>query len=212
MNFTQAYWFAKQGYSIKRSSYPQEYTCRMLEFVHLNVEDYAATDWIVTDPKANSPTEIVEIKYKRIWNDGWFESQSPYHAHVDDRGFDLYCVAKEEARDDEGNIIPNTWRYHTGLAFQFPDGIDAEFRARSSVYKTGLILSNGLGTIDHGYRGEVQGVFYDVLKMPSKHYKVGERFAQLVIPGIDPRFIEFIQVDKLTETDRGAGGYGSSGK
>lgn len=212
MNFTQAYWFAKQGYSIKRSSYPQEFTCRMLEFVHLSVEDYAATDWIVTDPKANPPTDVIEIKFKRIWKDGWFEPMSPYHAHVDDRGFDLYCAAKEEARDEEGNIIPNTWRYHSGLAFQFPDGIDAEFRARSSVYKTGLMLSNGVGTIDHGYRGEVQAVFYDVLKTPSQHYKLGERFGQLVIPGVDPRCIEFIQVDEIEKTDRGEGGYGSSGK
>ena len=135
-----------------------------------------------------------------------------FHAHNDDRGFDLVCVAKEPAKDDEGNEIPNVWRYHSGLAFQFPDGLDAEFRARSSVYKTGLMLSNGVGTIDHGYRGEVQGVFYDILKQPQRHYKPGDRFGQLIIPGIDPRFIEFIQVDELTETDRGAGGYGSSGK
>jgi dUTPase len=92
---------------------------------------------------------MLEIHYKKIKKDGWIEPVAPFHAHNDDRGFDLVCVAKEPAKDDEGNEIPNVWRYHSGLAFQFPDGLDAEFRARSSVYKTGLILSNGVGTINY---------------------------------------------------------------
>lgn len=224
MNFSQVFWFAKQGYSIKRESSEAEYAyheiwknlyqtnAKQFFCYNLMAQDYAADDWIVVGKKIIEPKNMVEIAFKKIQKDGWIEPSSPYHAHDTDKGFDLFCVAKEEARDEEGNIIPNTWRYHTGLAFQFPEGVDAEFRARSSIYKTGLILSNGIGTIDHDYRGEVQGVFYDILKMPSKHYEVGDRFAQLVIPQVDPRFIEFIQIDELTETERGEGGYGSSGK
>lgn len=224
MKFSQVFWFAKQGYTIRRESSEAEYAYNEIwqnlyqinakQFYNyiLQPNDYAAEDWIVVGNKVVEPRNMIEIYYKKIQKDEWAEPAAPFHAHDDDRGFDLTCVAKEPAKDDEGNEIPNVWRYHSGLVFQFPEGLDAEFRARSSVYKTGLMLSNGVGTIDHGYRGEVQGVFYDILKQPLRHYKPGDRFGQLIIPGIDPRFIEFIQVDELTETDRGAGGYGSSGK
>lgn len=147
----------------------------------------------------------LEIKFKKIRQDGWLEPQTPYHAHKTDRGFDLVAVAVEQV----ANYI---WRYHSGLAFQFPKGVDAELRARSSIWKTGLVLSNGIGTIDNGYTGEVQGVFYELILDTKTKYRPGDRFAQLVIPSIDPAKIEFMEVDNLHKTERGDGGYGSTGK
>lgn len=151
----------------------------------------------------------VVIPFMKIRNLGWMEPKTPFHGHEDDRGFDLVCVHYEK-------VSEYVWRYHSGLAFAFPDGIDAEVRARSSIYKTGMILSNGIGTIDHGYTGEVQAVFYEIIPaqldgQESKRYRSGDRFCQLVIPGIDPRRIVFEEVQELPKTSRGAGGYGSTG-
>lgn len=154
--------------------------------------------------------KIFFMKEKRL---NWLIPQAPFHAHEDDRGFDLFCVGREEAKDELGNIIPRTWRYYSGLHFQFPEGIDAELRMRSSIFKTGLFLSNGIGTIDHGYRGEVNGVFYQFLEDSSRIYKPGDRFAQIVIPGVNPRDIEFIEISEFRdETTRGSGGFGSTGR
>jgi deoxyuridine 5'-triphosphate nucleotidohydrolase len=136
----------------------------------------------------------------------WIMPQKPFHAHEDDRGFDLTCVGIEE-------ISPKIWRIYSGLHFQFPDGIDAELRMRSSVYKHRMFLSDGIGTIDHGYRGEVNGVFYLFGDDSSRIYKPTDRFAQLVIPGVNPKEIEFVEVFGFTdETERGSKGFGSTGR
>lgn len=85
--------------------------------------------------------------------------------------------------------------------------IDA--RPRSSVWKTGMVLSNCEGTIDENYTGEVSAVFYHVMpNMPR--YKVGDRVCQIKLGFSYP--MDFVEVDKLSETDRAEGGYGSSGK
>lgn len=143
----------------------------------------------------------VVIRYKKLSE----KAQAPWHAHEDDRGFDLFATSK---------VYENgVFKFGCGLAFEFPEGIDAELRARSSVYKTGLILSNGVGTIDHGYRGEVMAVFYSApVVIPVSDYNIGDRFAQIVIPGVDPRNVIFEEVEELSNTARGEGGYGSTGK
>lgn len=83
-------------------------------------------------------------------------------------------------------------------------------RPRSSVWKTGMVLSNCIGTIDEGYTGEISAVFYHV--MPNmERYHVGDRIAQLHFDRTD-KYLDFIEVDELDETERGDGGYGSTGK
>lgn len=147
----------------------------------------------------------ITIHFMKERKTGWMEPQAPFHAHEDDRGFDLFCVAREI-------LEPRIWRYYTGLHFKFPEGIDAELRMRSSVYKYHMFLSDGIGTIDHGYRGEVNGVFYQLDEDITRIYKPGDRFAQLVIPGVNPKDIEFIEVDAFDDTTlRGSGGFGSTG-
>lgn len=139
------------------------------------------------------------------------EAQVPTKAHGDDYCYDCYAVSEEE-------IAPNVWKYGLGFAVQperylnpFDDmtSVAIKVRARSSVYKTGMILSNCEGVVDEGYRGEISAVFYHVMpNMPR--YKVGDKICQLNLELTET--IEFILADKLTETERGEGGYGSTGR
>ena len=87
--------------------------------------------------------------------------------------------------------------------------LSIDFRPRSSIWKTGLILSNCEGTIDELYRGEVLAYFYEVIPGKEK-YKVGDRIGQIKLGFTLP--IEFEEVDELSETERGIGGFGSTGK
>ena len=87
--------------------------------------------------------------------------------------------------------------------------LSIDFRPRSSVWRTGMVLSNCEGTIDEAYTGEISAVFYHVLPdMPR--YRVGDRIGQIKIGLTLP--IEFEEVEELDDTDRGTGGYGSSGR
>ena len=84
-----------------------------------------------------------------------------------------------------------------------------DLRPRSSIWKTGMVLSNAVGTIDELYRGEVSAVFYHVFPdMPR--YRVGDRIGQIKLGITLP--LEFEKVDELGRTLRGDGGYGSTGK
>lgn len=87
--------------------------------------------------------------------------------------------------------------------------LSIDIRPRSSVWKTGMVLSNCEGTVDEGYTNEISAVFYHVLpNMPR--YKVGDKVVQAKIGFTYP--IEFEEVEEFEETERGLRGYGSSGK
>ena len=129
--------------------------------------------------------------------------------HNNDFCYDCVAVSCEE-------IAPNVYRYGLGLAFEIirEDGkseiiTDIDGRPRSSVWKTGMILSNCVGTIDEPYRGEVAAIFYHVLPDMPK-YEVGDRVIQICLNKTEK--IEFEEVDELAETVRGTGGFGSTGK
>lgn len=86
-----------------------------------------------------------------------------------------------------------------------------DLRPRSSVHKTEMVLANSCGVLDRNYRGEVKAFFYKVGKH-VKPYEVGDRILQLIITNADPEEVEFVEVDDLEETNRGIGGFGSTGK
>ena len=158
--------------------------------------------------KINQKT--MKVKFKRLHKDAVIPSKKI----EDDFCFDLTAVTEEE-------IAPNVWRYGFGFALQIVNNMRIEpikeycslcfsIRPRSSVWKTGMILSNCIGTIDEGYTGEISAVFYHV--MPNmERYHVGDRIAQLHFDK-PTKFLDFIEVNKLDETERGNGGYGSTGK
>ena len=133
-----------------------------------------------------------------------------------DRDFCFDCVAVSKEYIGENRV-----KYGLGFAVQFdPDDptyksmeddfiFSFDFRPRSSIHKTGLILANSLITGDELYTGEYQVVFYRFDKsMPE--YNIGDRICQMKI-GITPK-IRFTKTFNLKETDRGAGGFGSTGR
>lgn len=97
--------------------------------------------------------------------------------------------------------------YGFGIAVEIPEGFVGLVFPRSSIRKTDLILSNSVGVIDSGYRGELQATFK---KGGLNKYEVGDRGAQIMI--IPYPEIEFEETDELSNTERGEGGFGSTGK
>lgn len=147
---------------------------------------------------------MVTIKVKRLHPD----ARIPERATEGSAGFDLYAVSNPTFRRRDGIYVLT---YDSGLALEIPREVGwADLRPRSSVFRTGLVLSNGCGVIDSDYRGPVKAVFYTFGATPSSRYKAGDRFAQLIFPTHDD--IEFVEVDELSPTKRGSGGYGSTGR
>lgn len=147
----------------------------------------------------------MELKIKRTYENAVL----PKKAYDKDFCYDLVAVTEEE-------IAPDVWKYGFGLAFQIVRdtkdsslNLSIDIRPRSSVWETGMVLSNSVGTIDEGYTNEISAVFYHVNKNLPR-YKVGDRIAQMKIGATFP--IDFIEVEELDETERGLRGYGSSGK
>ena len=140
----------------------------------------------------------------------------PTYAKNGDAGMDL--VATSIISD-----TPEQITYDIGLGLEIPEGFVGLVFPRSSIRKTGLQLSNSVGVIDSGYRGELQATFnkvfgsermYDEIKVKeiqsNEYYKVGDRIAQIMIIPYPP--IEFVEVEELSNTERGEGGFGSTGK
>ena len=133
-------------------------------------------------------------------------AKMPERSHEDDAGADVFADSKRLMDPDN-----DVFSYGTGLALAIPKGYWMDLRARSSIYKTGLQLANGVGTIDAGYRGEVRAIFYT--NHHKKPYEVGDKIAQLVLmPNVSPMDVRFVEVDELPmDNDRG-GGFGSTGR
>ena len=138
----------------------------------------------------------MKVKIKKLHPDAII----PKYAKLGDAGLDLTAV--DVAADG------NTLTYKTGLAVEIPPWHVGLLFPRSSVYKTGQSLTNCVGVIDSGYRGEIMMKF--TLSPYAKEYDIGDRVGQLLIMPY-PR-IDFVEVDELTATERGEGGYGSTGK
>jgi dUTP pyrophosphatase len=140
----------------------------------------------------------------------------PSYAKDGDAGMDV--IATSIISD-----TPTQITYGLGIALEIPYGFVGLVFPRSSIRKTGLQLSNSVGVIDSGYRGELQATFnklfggeamYDEMKVkeiqPNDFYKVGDRVAQIMIIPHPP--IEFEEANELSDTERGEGGFGSTGK
>ena len=129
----------------------------------------------------------------------------PSYAKDGDAGMDL--VATSIISENDTQIT-----YGIGLALEIPNGFVGLIFPRSSVRKTRLMLSNCVGVVDSGYRGELQATFNKINQnsIAENDYKVGDRVAQIMIIPHPP--IEFKEVNDLSETERGEGGFGSTGK
>jgi dUTP pyrophosphatase len=157
----------------------------------------------------------MEVKIKKLNP----KAVIPSYAKSGDAGMDLLATS----------IIsdtPEQITYGMGIALEIPEGFVGLIFPRSSVRKTGLDLSNAVGVVDSGYRGELQATFnkvfggegiYDEVKTQDWHeknandwYRVGDRIAQIMIIPYPP--IEFVEADELSDSERGNGGFGSTGK
>ena len=147
---------------------------------------------------------MVEIKYVQ---DEW--AQDPLKTYEQDAGWDVTAIDRKVEKRNGLLVIT----YNIGLRFEIPTGYFMDIRPRSSICKTGMWLSNGVGTIDATYRGPVSMVFYKLGNdLDGTEYQIGDRIGQLVFPQIPIDEIKLVKVEELSTTERGEGGYGSTGK
>ena len=142
------------------------------------------------------------VKFKRLSE----KAVLPTRAHKGDAGVDLTCTGIDPVLNEAKQII---YVYHTDLAVEIPEGYVGLIFPRSSIYKKSLRQSNSVGVIDSGYRGEILVTFSPTTDVVPAIYQVGERFAQLVIVPCFDYDVE--ESEELSETDRGEGGFGSTG-
>lgn len=153
----------------------------------------------------------MKIKIKKLRADAVI----PTKAHTSDAGFDLTAVSSKV--DECGALV-----YGTGIAMEIPEGYVGLVFPRSSIARKDIVLSNCVGVIDSGYRGEIMAKYKPVgfftqyncsraIEIPYEGtiYGIGERIAQIIIIPIPD--IEIEVADELSDSDRGVGGYGSTG-
>jgi dUTP pyrophosphatase len=128
----------------------------------------------------------------------------PKKAHSDDAAWDLRSRVDIQLPVGESTLVP------TGLFLELPTGFEAQVRPRSGLaLKHSLMLTNSPGTIDAGYRGEVGVIMYNAGKAPFPINR-GDRIAQMVIAKLPE--VEFVEAATLSSSERGEGGFGSTGK
>ncbi len=145
----------------------------------------------------------MKVKIKKLHPDAVL----PKFGKPGDAGADLTAVSVDYD-GYTGNMV-----YKTGIAIEIPEGYVGLIFPRSSIYKTPLRLSNSVGVIDSGYRGEIEFKFTNTFPTSANHqiitYLPGDRIGQLIIipyPSIDYEWSE-----DLSESVRGIGGFGSTG-
>jgi dUTP pyrophosphatase len=150
-------------------------------------------------PNDSDLTFNVNVKVKKLVP----EAVIPTYSKIGDAGMDLTIT-----REIENTSFSVTYGF--GIALEIPQNYVGLVFPRSSVRNQELILSNCVGVIDSGYRGELQATFKKTNGLDSLKYKVGERGAQIIILPYPQVFMT--EVPELSESDRGEGGFGSTGK
>lgn len=158
----------------------------------------------------------MKVKFKKLHEDAVL----PSYAKPGDAGLDITAVSDGLATTSEKDV--NEWyyvEYKTGLAVEIPHNYVGLLFPRSSISKSALILANAVGVCDSSYRGEICLRFKvdgGILSQASNTggtpavYKKGDKIGQMIIvpyPAIEPEF-----ADDLSDTERGTGGFGSTGK
>jgi dUTP pyrophosphatase len=142
----------------------------------------------------------VTVRVKRLDID----AVVPEAARNGDAAFDICSIVDYELKPGERHAVP------TGIAIEIPEGYEGQMRPRSGLAaKEGVTVLNTPGTIDSGYRGEVKTIMINLGDKPFKITK-GMRISQLAIRPVPE--VRFIEVEKLSDTERGEGGFGSTGR
>ena len=141
----------------------------------------------------------IKIKIKKLVT----EAVIPSFAHAGDACMDLTAISKNFVEESGFGYI----EYGFGLSFEIPPNHAMLIFPRSSISNTGLLLSNAVGVVDETYRGEVKARFKWV--KGAKEYSIGDRIAQFMV--IPRPIVEIEEVEELSNSERGQGGFGSSG-
>lgn len=148
--------------------------------------------------------DIVDVKVKKLVP----EAVIPFYAKPGDAGMDVTCTFFEYDKEHD------CFMYHTGLAFEVPKGYVMLIFPRSSNRKTDYYLCNHVGVLDSGYRGELMLAFKKRDDNRHNHnkppYEIGDRIGQIII--LPYPIVQMLEVDSLEESERGTGGFGSTGK
>ena len=159
-----------------------------------SVQDY-------DNKKPESKFKKVEVKYINKSN-----NKNPIYAKEGDSGFDLRANERGSLKPLERKLVG------TGLYFELPGGYELQIRPRSGLaYKNGVTVLNSPGTVDTGYRGEIKVLLVNISNEKFTWDK-GERIAQGVVSHrVSSDFGELIEVFEINESERGEGGFGSTG-
>jgi dUTP pyrophosphatase len=145
-----------------------------------------------------TPTLQVQLK---MLDDGL---EAPSYAHPGDAGADLRARENVVLEPGERKLVP------TGVSIALPDGFVALIHPRSGLAtKHGLTIVNAPGTVDAGYRGEISVTLLNTDTRDAIELRRGDRIAQMVIQRVE--YAQFVPVNELSESVRGAGGFGSTG-
>lgn len=144
----------------------------------------------------------MELKFKRLSE----KAVMPIRATKGSAGYDLTATRITTELNECGQLV---LVYHTDIAIEIPEGYEGEIRPRSSISKKSLRMCNAPGTIDSDYRGEITVKFNSTTDVVPSVYNVGERFAQILFKKVED--VEFVESEELSKTERGDGGYGSTG-
>ncbi|MDX5476638.1 MAG: dUTP diphosphatase [Bacillaceae bacterium] len=142
---------------------------------------------------------LYELKVKKIHP----EAQLPFRANEGDAGLDLFSIEEKIIKSGETALVS------TGIVLELPKGTEAQVRPRSGLaLKHAVTVLNSPGTIDEGYRGEVKVILINHGKedfLVEKHMRI----AQMVIAPVAR--VSIVSIEEVSESDRGSGGFGSSG-
>lgn len=133
------------------------------------------------------------------------ELELPAYAHAGDAGLDLVARVAVRIAPGERALVP------TGIAIALPDGYAAFVHPRSGLaIRRGITVVNAPGTIDAGYRGEISVALVNLDPLEAVEITRGDRIAQLIFQEVAR--VRWVQVDHLPGSDRGEGGFGSTGR
>ena len=144
----------------------------------------------------------VEVLFAKLDEEGSQPTQGTKSA----AGWDL------RALNDTEVVKGSSTKIRTGIAVAIPEGWEGQIRSRSSLGAKGMIMPNGVGTIDSDYRGELMVLATWIGEGDSIKLSKGERIAQMLIAPVPLTTYKEVSFDELSTTDRGEGGFGSSGR
>jgi len=140
----------------------------------------------------------MEVKFKKLTE----EAVVPKYSRQGDAGMDLVAIKMKTVTEGDFGYI----EYSTGIAVEIPTGYAGLVFPRSSISNTGMILSNSVGLIDSGYRGDIKLRFKYIAG--TKYYEIGDKIGQLTIVKLP--IVHLKEVDELGESERGEGSFGHS--